>query len=190
MTRSYPAKVHIVTDIEALSLDSHAAIIDIGAAVAYGNFQPEYFRIAIKPSSYAELGESFAISEETIAFHEEKNPGYLEQLEAEGVSIQEAASEFNEWLAGYAANAELHIWSQGKDYDFPILAHFFRFAGITPAYKYRNIHCIRDLIFLNPKSRLGSGQTEAHTALADAVQAKNQLQKIISENNWYQRLFQ
>lgn len=189
MAKVYPAKVHIVLDLETLSLDSHAAIIDIGAVVAYGNFQTETFSRAIKPSNYMGMGTSFTVEDETISFHEEKNSGYLEKLEAEGVGIQEAASEFAEWLKGYASNAELHVWSQGKDFDFPVLANLFRFCGVQHPYKYRNVHCVRDLLFLNPKARIGTGSSAAHTALADAIFCKDQFQAIVASNGWYQKLF-
>jgi len=187
--RVYKAKVNIVVDTETLALDSKAAVIDIGAVMAMGKFEPCQFQRFIKPSSYVDT--PFEINADTMQWHETNKPGYLDRCEAEGVSFQEAAHEFHQWLSGFAANAELHMWAQGKDFDQTILAWLFKTSGIEKtAYSYRNFHCTRDLLFLNPNARIRGGQDEAaHTALADAVWAAAQFNAIVDKSNWYQRLF-
>lgn len=184
----YKPKVNIVVDTETLALDSKAAVIDIGAVMAMGKFEPCQFQLFIKPSSYA--GTMFEIDSETVQWHNTNKPGYLDQCEAEGVSFQEAANVFNDWLGGFAANAELHMWAQGKDFDQSVLGWLFKQCGIKPAYSYRNFHCTRDLLYLNPGARIKGGQDEAaHTALADAVWAAAQFKAIVDKSVWYQRLF-
>lgn len=187
-TRTYKPKVHIVVDTETLALDSKAAVVDIGAVMAMGKFEPNSFQLFIKPSSY--VGTPFEIDQDTINWHETNKPGYLDACENSGVSFQEAALEFHTWLSGFSANAELHMWAQGKDFDQSILGWLFKQCGIKPAYSYRNFHCTRDLLFLNPAARIKGGQDEAaHTALADAQWAANQLNAIVAKSDWYKRLF-
>lgn len=186
----YPAKVHIVIDLETLSLDRHGAVIDIAAVMAMGSFETQTFRRAIIPSSYE--GTQFEVDPETAAWHETNNPGYLAELSSEGVDFQCAAQEFNEWLGAYAANAELHVWSQGKDFDFPVLDYLFKQCGIKAAYKYRNVHCIRDLLFINPRSRIQpskEGTPGKHTAMQDAMFATAQFRRIVADSSWLQKLF-
>lgn len=187
--KTYKPKVHIVTDTETLALDSKAAVVDIGAVMAMGKFEPCQFSRLIKPSSY--VGTPFEINAETVEWHNTNKPGYLDQCEAEGVSFQEAAHEFHAWLSSFAANAELHMWAQGKDFDQPILNYLFKVSGIEKiAYSFRNFHCTRDLLFLNPGARIKGGQDEAaHTALADAVWATAQFKAIVAKSDWYRRLF-
>lgn len=185
--KTYKPKVNIVVDTETLALDSKAAVVDIGAVMAMGKFEPCQFSLLIKPSSYA--GTLFEIDSETIQWHNVNKPGYLDQCEAEGVSFQEAANLFNDWLGSFAANAELHMWAQGKDFDQSVLGWLFKQCGIKPAYNFRNFHCTRDLLFLNPGARIKGGQDEAaHTALADAVWAAAQFRAIVDKSTWYQRL--
>jgi hypothetical protein len=187
--KTYKAKVNIVVDTETLALDSKAAVVDIGAVMAMGKFEPCQFQLYIKPSSY--VGTPFEIDADTLEWHEKQNPGYLDKCEELGVSFQEAAHEFHTWLSGFAANAELHMWAQGKDFDQTILGYLFKTSGIEKtAYSYRNFHCTRDLLFLNPGARIKGGQDEAaHTALADAIWAAKQFNAIVDKSSWYQRLF-
>lgn len=188
-SKTYKPKVHIVVDTETLALDPKAAVIDIGAVMAMGKFEPCKFHLLIKPSSY--IGTPFEIDPDTVAWHNTNNPGFIDQCENHGVSFQEAATEFHVWLSGFAANAELHMWSQGKDFDQTILGWLFKQCGVLkPAYSYRNFHCTRDLLWLNPAARIkGGGDTAAHTALADAEWATAQFQAIVNNSTWYQRLF-
>lgn len=188
-TKTYKPKVHIVVDTETLSLDPKSAIVDIGAVMAMGKFEPCEFSMLIKPSSYE--GTPFEVDPNTVAWHEEQNPGFLKTCEEQGVSFQEAAMLFHEWLKGFAANAELHMWSQGKDFDQTRLDWLFKVCGIEKAaYSYRNYHCTRDLLFLNPGARIkGGGDDAQHTALADARWATMQFKAIVAKSDWYKRLF-
>lgn len=188
-TKQYKPKTNIIVDTETLAIDSKAAIVDIGAVIGYGMFngQPS-FHVKIKPSSYA--GTLFEIDADTMNWHNANKPGYLDDLEANGVSFQEAALHFNDWLAGFAANSDLHMWAQGKDFDAPNLDWLFKQCGIKPAYSFRNFHCTRDLLYLNPGARIKGGSSEAaHTALADAQWAADQFNAIVAKSDWYKRLF-
>lgn len=185
--RKYKPKVNIVVDTETGALDSKAAVYDIGAVVAWPIHLGASFSIKIKPSSYN--GTAFEVNAETLQWHKDNKPGYLEQCEEEGVDFREAAQVFADWLQTYAANFDLHMWAQGKDFDQSVLGWLFNQCSIKQPYSYRNFHCTRDLLFLNPAARIRGGQDEAaHTALADAEWAASQLIAIINNSTWYQRL--
>lgn len=189
-TKTYAPKSHLIVDLEALSLDRHAAIIEIGAVAQYGTSGniASKFSIMIKPSSYNDLPQ-FVRDPSTEQFHEKENPGFLEECEAAGVSFQEAIGLFADWAASFGKPYDLHVWSQGKDYDFPILDFAFGQFGIKAPWSYRNMHCLRDLVFLNPRSRISGGAGEAkHRALDDAIWAQKQFMRVIADSNWYQRL--
>lgn len=189
--RTYKPKTHIILDLECLSLDSHAAIIHIGAVAQYGSTANQVgipFEARIRPSQYLSLTQ-FAVDQSTVDFHNEGNPGYLDQLEQEGVTLAEAMDQLVTWATQFSGDYDLHVWMQGKDYDYPILNFAARELGMQLPWKYRNVHCLRDLVFLNPAARY-TGQKEAeHTALADATWAWKQFNKVIAHSNWYQRLF-
>lgn len=189
-TKVYRPKVHIGIDTETLGIPGDSAIVEIGAVVVMGNVVPETLHIKIKPSSYE--GTQFRIDPETVAWHNKIHPAYLAQMEAEGVSFQEAAITFNGWLQQFKDNFDLHVWSQGKDFDFPKLDFLLKASGVSKApYSYSNIHCARDLVWLNPAARIPGGGTEAkHTAVDDATWMKAQIKEVVNRSNWYQRLFQ
>lgn len=185
--RVYKPKVHVVLDTETLGIVAHSAIIEIGAVVCMGG-EEQYFECSIKPSSY--VGTQFHIDSETVAWHNGRDPEFLAKMEAEGVSFQEAAQRFHGWLMDIGNGKELHVWSQGKDFDFPKLDYLFAAAGCgKPPYTYSRIHCTRDILWLNPGARLKGANPAAHTALADATWAAAQLVAIVNSSNWYQRLF-
>lgn len=186
--RKYKPKVHITVDHESLSLARTAAIVEIGATVTYGKFPADTFHCMIKPSSYN--GTTFARDLETIAWHNEQHPEYLSQCELLGVTWQEAAVNFHSWLSGYAAEAELHVWAQGKDFDGPLTEHLFSQMNLKTPYSYSRLHCARDLIWLNPAARLQRANDGTHhTALADAQHTSGMIRSAVARSTWYQKLF-
>jgi hypothetical protein len=97
---------------------------------------------------------------------------------------------FNAWVASYAEQYEVHMWSQGKDFDFPITENLAEACGEKVQYAYSRVHCLRDLVWLNPKTRIQRGKdTDHHRALPDAVFEAQQLHAVVQSNSWYQRLF-
>jgi len=185
--RTYKRKVHIVLDTETLGLKPKSAIIDIGAVVALGPEQGVSYSQLINPQSYS--GADFCIDQDTVAWHEQQNPGFVQTCRDTGVSFQEAAQSFVDWINQYKAEFDLHVWSQGKDFDFPLLNHLFDQCGHKSPFSYRNVHCTRDLLWLNPAARIRSNGEAAHTALADAECASQQLIAIVANSSWYQKLF-
>lgn len=186
--RKYKPKVHITLDYESLSLARTAAIVEIGATVTYGNFEPQTFQCMVKPSSYA--GTTFARDLETIAWHNSQHPDYLGQCEQHGITWQEAAHNFHSWLSGFAAEAELHVWAQGKDYDGPLTEHLFNQMNLKTPYPYGRLHCARDLIWLNPAARIQRAKDGSHhTALADAEHSSAMIKEAIARSSWLQKLF-
>lgn len=185
--RKYKPKAHVVIDIETLSIDKRAAIIHIAAVVAYGGGGHNEYSVMLKPSQYK--GTQFELDQDTWNWHEKEHPGYLATCEETGLSIQEAMQGLVDFLADYANEFELHMWSQGKDFDYPIIDWSLTQTGLKAPWTYSRVHCLRDLVWLNPTSRLQGTQANKHDALADANWEAEQLRAVIAGSNWYQRLF-
>lgn len=188
-TKTYKPKIHIGIDTETLGIPGHAAIVEIGAVIIMGNVPQDVLHIKIKPSSYE--GTQFLVNQDTVDFHNGLHPDYLADMEANGVSFQEAANTYNQWVLQYKENFDVHLWSQGKDFDFPKLQYLMENSGISKApYPYSNIHCARDLVWLNPGARIAGGGTEAkHTAVDDAIWMAKQVRAVVAKSGWYQKLF-
>lgn len=150
-------------DCETLSLDRHAAVIDIAIAPIMDGLQGK--RWLINPSSYSNH-PSFIRDPETLAFHANNKTGLMEDAEMVGHSWQRVAQEVHNYLQDFTTWHEIHIWSQGKDFDTPIMEHLFKQAGLKTPWKYSHTHCLRDLSGLFPdvkRSYYGN-----HTAMEDA----------------------
>ena len=186
--KTYKPKVHIVIDIETLSTDKRTAIIEIGAVLAMGT-ESDKLSLAVKPSSFS--GKPYDIDVETISWHEKIHTGYLERMEAEGDDIETAMQKFCDWIRPYAENFEVHMWSQGKDFDFPILEYALRTCGHKLPWAYSRVHCLRDLVWLNPVTRLKNRPDELpqHEALSDAMYEAMQLRATVGNSDWLRRLF-
>lgn len=152
-----------MVDCETLSLKRHAAVIDV-AVVSMTN-PAERKRWLINPDSY-KPDDFFHINAETVAFHANNNSGLVEQCRAVGHSWQQVANEINDYFQLHQAT-EIHIWSQGKDFDSPIIDNLMEQAGYKTPWKYSNFHCLRDLAQMYPEVKRTSFGN--HTAMMDVV---------------------
>lgn len=190
--RVYKPKRHIIIDTETLSIKRNAAVVDVAAVVVdfnFGGITTKEFQQFIRQGEQVEAGHTFHIDEGTIDWHNRHDPEFLPQCENQGVSFQEAMTNFNEWIFAQSQGVELHFWSQGKDFDYPILENMFEAAGLKHPWKYSYVHCLRDLVFLNPASRIRGVGPVAHKALLDARHEAQQLVATTKSSSWLQRLF-
>lgn len=148
--------INIVVDIETLSLQSDAAIVSIAAVPFNPNGQipkgdePVEFEVldpcvrdaegeicfiglhrhfyeVINATSCALHG--MHIEMDTVNWWEKKSEeAKVDLLNRTPMNIGEAMNAFHNYLEGMknAYNAEIKIWAQGSDFDFPILKNAFR----------------------------------------------------------------
>ena len=186
----YKPKRHIIIDCETLSTKRNASVVDIAAIAIDFNGRPsQEFQTFIRRGEQVEAGHLFHTDEETIDWHNRHDPEFLPLCENNGVSFQEAMASLNDWILAQELGVELHFWSQGKDFDFPILENMLDAAGLKAPWKYSRLHCLRDLVFLNPGSRLKGSGPVAHKALLDARHEAEQLIHTTKSSSWLQRLF-
>ena len=170
-------KLNVVVDIETLSLRPDAAIISIAAVPfvldkkslqdndKYGYFGVPAFDEMTKgvscPEEYAHFYETIdatscamagmAFDMETVKFWSEMPDAAKSAiLEKPRVSIRQALEDFVAYLdnlKGMNQADELVIWTQGSDFDIPILKNaMYKVLGLTPEtlpWKYRNIRDAR-----------------------------------------------
>jgi hypothetical protein len=192
--RAYKPKRHAVLDLETLHTAKNAAVVDIAIVIVDFNnpgIHGRQFHNSIKPSEYDALEGTgqFSRNEDTLNFHYKNDQLFLADCERLGVSIQEAAYAVNDFINEMSQEVELHLWSQGKDFDFPILENMLSQVGMGAPYAYSRVHCLRDLVWLNPASRIKSEGPVAHKALPDAMHEAKQLIATVNQSSWYQRLF-
>lgn len=162
-----------VPDSEGLIL-----VVDIEAAAQKGWQRGEVYEIAlvgvnhswsmelyIRPGSYART--RFAINAEATEFlRNEHGVEYFDWLEDVGISWDIAARFLYEQILHLKDNfKEVVLWSQGNDYDFPLLEHFLGQAGLTVPWHYRNQRCLRTMRSQFPDLPYAKG---THRAITDA----------------------
>lgn len=170
-------KYHIMLDIETLGTEPGAAIVSIGAvffdAAKYAKFGASYYeRIDVTSCIKADLHMNAA----TIAWWMQQSDGAREQLFAQPrTSLTEACTNFSAWALAAGGTQPIEpkdiiVWSNGTNFDMPILKAAFKSAGVAWPFLYYQELCYRTLKWLMPEAMLGEPR-----ALAGAREDKQQL---------------
>lgn len=130
----------IMVDIETWSTRSNAAILAIGAVKFDAEFNiQDRFYCNVDPISCRNFGLHF--DPDTIEFWR-KNPEAFNQTKENRISIQEAISQFNEWI-GPAKKTE--VWANGAAFDFPILEWSFVQSNTPIPWEFWNVRDARTI---------------------------------------------
>jgi hypothetical protein len=151
----------IVLDLETLSTESSAAIVQIAAMdLASG----EVFNVYIDPRSSERAG--LHVSVETIEWWDKQDPQIRDVVMSGTETIQAALSDFLNWcdrLSG--GNIEsIELWAWGVDFDIPILRNAIETFTAYP-FDFRKHRCLRSLA---AALEIGHKKADrAHDALED-----------------------
>lgn len=167
---------HVMVDLETLGTAADAAILSIGAvkfdleSTAIDD-QGFYASISIDSNLQAKR----RIQEDTLLW-------WLKQpIEAQTVfheskqTLEVALGEFSDWLG----DGESNMWSNGADFDLPMLAHAFTQFGMEVPWKFWNSNCFRTYKKLPGAKQIRAAVTGVkHNALSDAYQQAQTTQMI------------
>lgn len=161
-----------MVDLETLSTNPTAQILSIGAVKFTENGIQDEFYINLKIKEGAEW---FDLDKETLKWWNTQNPEVIHQAIENSVPYQDGFKKFLEWYGNYS----LPIWSNGADFDIPILKHHCRTFGEVVPWHYRDIKCYRTVTSLLgdllPIERTGN----AHNALDDAKSQANHIIQLL-----------
>lgn len=159
--------INIAIDLETLSLESDAAIISIAAVPfnpmveevnVFNVFQVfpkgadkelEEFYEVVNATSCALQG--MHIDMETVKWWSRQNTeSKAELLTRHPLNIGEAMNAFHNYLEGMkkAYDAEIVVWAQGADFDFPKLRNAYRncMMGTSLPWGYREVRDARSIV--------------------------------------------
>lgn len=164
----------IMIDNETLGVTADAVILSIGAVkfdLATGQIDDEGFYVSISVDSNMEVGRR--ISEDTLMWWL-KQPAAAQQVFFEPKETLGTALELlSDWIGtdGY------EIWSNGADFDIPMLAHAYAQHSMEVPWKFWNARCFRTWKNLPGAKgvKLSDPVGVKHNALADAVTQANVL---------------
>ena len=157
---------HVMIDLETLGTVASAVILSIGAVkfdLESGAIADDGFYASISIDSNLDYGRR--IQEDTLLWWL-KQPAAAQQVFHENkMALPEALESFSDWME----TDDKHVWSNGADFDLPMIAHAYHQVQLTLPWKYWNSNCVRTYKKL-PGARDVKIQTSGvkHNALSDA----------------------
>lgn len=161
---------HVMIDLETLGTQPGSVILSIGA-VLFDPTKPveeclgaEFYCVVNKASSdtYA-----MTISQDTLAWWEKQSPEarkVLDEASIGGDPMELALSN----LAAFLPDG-VRVWSNGANFDQPLLDVAYNRVGKQVPWKYYNSRCYRTILSLHPNEKpLRPATILAHNALEDA----------------------
>ncbi len=168
----------IMIDLETLGTTADAVIVSIGAVQfdmqagqeAFLSQNLDKFYVAIKIDSQSGRHVSGSTLKWWMGQSEQARAVFSEQ----SISIETALIDLGDFIRSGAGSA--HVWSNGADFDLPMLAHAYEMYGVPLPWKPYAGRCYRTYKNL-PGARAVTvpRMGEHHNALDDAIYQANHL---------------
>ena len=164
----------LMIDFEALGTSADSVIMSMGAVrfnLDSDEIDDEAFYASISIDSNLEA--SRRIDESTLIWWLGQSKDAQKVFTEPKLTLENAICEFFEWFGEKDGN--IRVWSNGADFDIPMMAHAVKHFGWELPWNFWNHKCFRTFKGLPcAKSAKKSENQLAHNALADAVaQAKH-----------------
>ena len=174
---------NVMVDLETLGTVADAVILSIGAVcfdLDSDRIDDDGFYASISVDSNVEAKRR--IQEDTLIWWMKQPPEAQAVFHEEKQTLGSALDDFADWLGPDAD--KLYLWSDGADFDLPMLQHAYVQRGMGVPWKFWNNRCFRTFKSL-PHARQVVIKREGvhHNALADALhQAKHAqlIQRVVS----------
>lgn len=183
----------LMIDLETLSLEPNAAIIQIGA-VFFDPRQELYpigpgFSIRIQASQYAHdprKAKDYHVSGDTAEWWMKQDEHLRNRVFAGTNSLEHALATFSSWLSQHNTGtplSELKVWANDPDFDCVILKHAMQYEGEGWPFGYNKLRAMRTRMDGIPEKILeGIAPNDAkHDAYFDAI---HQAKKVIAATRW------
>lgn len=164
--------MHLMIDLETLSTEQNAIILNIGAI----GFDPFSSDVYTQHSFYARIDlESQPTrheSEETLKWWAKQHKNSQEEAFGEDnrIPLNIALGELSKLV-----RKSSKVWSQGVGFDIPILENAYKDYGYSHPWKFWDILDCRTIIKMNPGKKLKN----SHHALEDCINQIDILQDTV-----------
>lgn len=159
----------VMIDLETLGTTADAVILSIGAVkfnLESGDIDDAGFYASVSVTSNLDLGRR--VSEDTLKWWMQQTPAAQAVFHEPKDTLESSLRGLIEWFG----HDQRRVWSNGADFDLPMLAHAFTQLGLTIPWQFFNSRCFRTYKALPAASNLSKLKND-HNALRDAVnQAK------------------
>jgi hypothetical protein len=167
---------HIMLDCETLGTTADAVIMSVGAVKFDLNskkIDDAGFYASIDIESNLSLGRR--VQEDTLLWWLKQEAAAQQVFHEAKITLSEALTDLSDWIGddGYT------VWSNGADFDLPMLAHAYSQIGVAAPWKFWNSRCYRTYKNLPGAKdiRLPPSGVK-HNALSDAYQQAQTIQAI------------
>ena len=182
MGKKQPKASNIMLDLETLGVHADAVIISIGAVrfdLHSDYIDDDGFYASISIESNNDVMPR-RIEESTLIWWMQQDDAarkvFAEPKEPLYTALQDLISFINP-----DENPNIKVWSNGADFDIPMLSHAFATHGLETPWKFWNTGCYRTIKNLpTAVSVTKPSNPFAHNALSDALSQAEHLQKIWS----------
>lgn len=157
---------HIMVDLETLGTTADAVIMSIGAVkfdLESGKISNEAFYASISVDSNLEYKRR--ISEDTLLWWLKQPAAAQAVFHEEKLHLATAMEDFSDWIG----TNDYNMWSNGADFDLPMLAHAYTQLQMAVPWKFWNSNCHRTYKKLpGAKAVKFEASGVKHNALSDA----------------------
>lgn len=174
--------MHVMIDLETLGTTADAVILSIGAVkfdLNSDTIQDEAFYASVSVESNLNLKRR--VSEDTLLWWF-KQPAAAQAVFFEPKQTLETALEdLSDWIS----DDKCIVWSNGADFDLPMLAHAYTTIGMEIPWKFWNSSCFRTFKRLPVAARttMPAFAGVKHNAMADAYHQAQVVQAIQATMN-------
>jgi hypothetical protein len=165
---------HVMLDLETLGTKADAVILSIGAVkfdLETGKMDDDGFYASVSVDSNLALGRK--ISENTLIWWMNQSKKAQAVFHEPKQTLETALLSMIEWLG----HNKRCIWSNGADFDIPMLAHAYDQLGHEPPWEYWNSRCVRTYKSL-PAAASVPKPVNDHNALRDAVNQADYVMRV------------
>lgn len=167
---------HVMLDCETLGTTANAVILSIGAVkfdLHTDRIDDAGFYASINIESNLDYGRR--IQEDTLLWWLKQDAAAQQVFHEAKTTLAEALVDLSDWIGG----DDNYVWSNGADFDLPMLAHAYSQVGIEAPWKFWNSRCFRTYKNLPGAKDIRLPATGVkHNALSDAYQQAQTIQAI------------
>lgn len=167
-------RTHISFDLETMSTESDAAIVQIGATVV--GSPNKSFNLHIDPRTSESIGAY--VDAGTMQWWNKQDPELRKRVFGGTTPIRSALNEFHGWCFEQSSGDmnRIYLWSKGADFDCVVLKNNYELYRTYP-FNFRNHRCVRTIMDLLPPAQLdeisknfwyNNPEAQKHDALVDA----------------------
>ena len=172
---------HAMVDLETLGTGADSVILSIGAVsfdLDGDGLDDNGFYASVSIES--NLASSRKIDESTLLWWMKQDAAAQAVFTEPKQSLDSAMDSFSAWFAHSKCK---YVWSNGADFDIPIMANAFRSLGWETPWEFYNTRCVRTYKNLPSARNVKVENAAKHNALSDAITQARLVQAVQKKLN-------